>query len=54
MLASVVAACLVGILIPFVLDKYGQDPAAASSPFVTAFADVVGVLIYFSVAEMII
>lgn len=50
LLIVVTASCLIGAAIPFVLDRLGWDPAAASSPLVTSIADIMGVLVYFSVA----
>lgn len=54
MVIVVLIASLVGIVIPFLLDKFGLDPAAASSPFVTSVADIVGVLVYFSMARLVL
>jgi len=53
MVIVVLVACLVGILIPFTLSRFGLDPAAASSPFVTSVADILGVLVYFSMARWV-
>lgn len=50
LLIVVTVSCLLGAAIPFVLDRLGWDPAAASSPLVTSLADIMGVLVYFSVA----
>lgn len=54
MVICVLIACLVGIAIPFALNKFGLDPAAASSPFVTSVADILGVLVYFSMAKAVL
>ena len=43
---------LSGSLIPFVLRKFGMDPATASAPFVATLVDVSGLIIYFSVAVL--
>lgn len=51
MLITVVMTCLLGSMIPFLLNKFGWDPASASSPMVTSIADVLGVLIYFLIAR---
>lgn len=51
MLVSVVATCLIGVFIPFLLSKLNFDPASASSPLVTSIADILGVVIYFSMAS---
>ena len=42
MIVNMVAAALAGILIPLALDRFGIDPAIASSVFVTTVTDVVG------------
>ncbi|MDM1395977.1 magnesium transporter [Myroides odoratimimus] len=43
---------LSGSLIPFILRKFGMDPATASAPFVATLVDVSGLIIYFSIAAM--
>jgi magnesium transporter len=45
---------LVGSMLPLVLKKLGADPAASSTPFVATLVDVTGLIIYFSVALMIL
>lgn len=41
---------LLGSMLPFGLKKLGLDPAVTSAPFVSTLSDVVGILIYFSIA----
>lgn len=41
---------LLGAMLPFALSKLGLDPAVTSAPFVSTLSDVVGILIYFSIA----
>jgi magnesium transporter len=43
-----------GSLLPFILRKLGFDPASASAPFVATLVDVTGLVIYFSVASLIL
>lgn len=43
-----------GSLLPFVLKRAGFDPAAASAPFVATLVDVTGLVIYFSVAALVL
>lgn len=43
---------LSGSIIPFILKKFGMDPATASAPFVATLVDVSGLIIYFSIAAM--
>jgi magnesium transporter len=45
---------LAGSTLPFVLRRLGLDPASASAPFVATLVDVVGVVIYFSVARWVL
>ncbi len=41
---------LTGSMLPFLLRRLGFDPASASAPFVATLVDVTGLVIYFSVA----
>jgi magnesium transporter len=45
---------LAGSMLPFLLHKLGFDPASASAPFVATLVDVTGLVIYFSVATVIL
>jgi magnesium transporter len=44
---------LAGSMLPFVLRGCGLDPASASAPFVATLVDVTGLVIYFTVASVI-
>lgn len=54
MVAIVLVANLIGTILPFILTKLKIDPAVASSPLITTIVDVTGLLIYFSVAAIIL
>jgi magnesium transporter len=63
LVALTVAAALVGIvtfgsltgsMLPFILQRLRFDPASASAPFVATLVDVTGLVIYFSVALLIL
>jgi magnesium transporter len=41
-------------MLPFMLRRVGLDPASASAPFVATLVDVTGIVIYFSIASMIL
>src|SRR5215831_10532927 len=43
-----------GSMLPFILRRFGLDPASASAPFVATLVDVSGLVIYFSVASVIL
>src|SRR5690606_37665416 len=50
MFVIVIVGSLMGMLLPFLLIRFGLDPATASAPLVTSLADIAGVIIYFSIA----
>lgn len=43
-----------GSMIPIILKKCKQDPAASSAPFVATLVDVTGLIIYFSIAALVL
>ena len=45
---------LVGSMLPLVFKRIGVDPGIASSPFVATFVDVTGIIIYFSIAKVLL
>lgn len=45
---------LTGSMLPFLLKRLGFDPATSSAPFVATLVDVTGIIIYFSVAMLIL
>ena len=63
LIASTVAFSLIGVvmfgtmagsMLPLLLRRLGFDPASASAPFVATLVDVTGIVIYFSVASVIL
>jgi len=57
--AAAVVGCvlwgtLMGAMLPFVLRRLGADPASASAPLVATLVDVSGIIIYFTIAKMIL
>jgi magnesium transporter len=63
LVATTVALSLVGVvlwgslagsILPFILKGLGFDPASASAPFVATLVDVTGLVIYFTVAAVIL
>ena len=63
LVAATVGAALVGVvtfgsmsgsMLPFLLKRFGFDPASASAPAVATLVDVTGLVIYFSVATLIL
>ncbi len=45
---------LAGSMLPFLLRRLGFDPASASAPFVATLVDVSGLVIYFTVAAIVL
>src|SRR5438045_8923093 len=45
---------LSGSMLPFILRRVGADPATSSAPFVATLVDVTGLIIYFSIALVIL
>jgi magnesium transporter len=43
-----------GALLPFLLKRVGFDPASACAPLVATLVDVTGLIIYFTVASLIL
>lgn len=54
MVLVVVIGSLIGLSLPFVLQRFKLDPATASGPLVTSLADVIGVVVYFAVATRLL
>jgi len=63
LVALTVALSLVGVvlwgsvagsILPFVLRSFGFDPASASAPFVATLVDVTGLIIYFTIAAVVL
>lgn len=54
MVTIVLMGALIGMCLPFIFAKLERDPAAASGPLVTSIADVLGVLIYFTIAARLL
>jgi len=43
-----------GAMLPFILSKLNLDPAVSSAPFVATIVDVSGIIIYFSIAILLL
>jgi magnesium transporter len=54
LLGVVLLGTVTGGLLPFLLKRIGLDPASSSAPFVATIVDVAGLVIYFSVASMVL
>ena len=54
LLGIVLFGTLTGSMLPLLLKRLGLDPATSSAPFVATLVDVTGIVIYFSVASLIL
>jgi len=54
LVSVIITASLIGTFVPIILDKQGIDPAMATGPFITTSNDICGILIYFSIAKLIL
>jgi len=54
LVSVIIIASLIGTFVPLLLDKFGIDPALATGPFITTSNDICGILIYFSIARIIL
>ena len=54
MASIVLVGCMVGLSLPFVLDRFGFDPAGASGPLVTSICDATGVMVYLYIASQLL
>lgn len=51
---SVTFSTVVGAVIPYVANRLNVDPAIASGPFITTINDAIGLMIYFSIANLLL
>lgn len=49
----VILASFLGTVTPLILDKFGVNPALASGPFITTANDLLGLAVYFSLANFL-
>lgn len=54
LLAVVIFASIFGTIVPLTLEKFKIDPALATGPFITITSDIIGVLIYMGICEVLL
>ena len=54
LIGIVMFGTLTGSMLPLLLKRLGLDPAVSSAPFVATLVDVTGIVIYFSVASLLL
>ncbi|MGB8330368.1 MAG: magnesium transporter, partial [Polyangiales bacterium] len=53
-LAIVTLSTIIGSLLPLLIRHVGLDPAVSSTPFIASVVDVLGLIVYFAVAHLIL
>jgi len=54
MISIVIVSSLLGVVLPVVLQRFRVDPAVASNPLIASVMDILGLLIYFSIAQAVL
>ncbi len=54
LVSVIIVAGIIGTFIPLFLHKRGIDPAIATGPFITTSNDIFGILIYFTIAKLLL
>jgi magnesium transporter len=54
LMGVVVWGTIMGSMLPLILKRLGADPATSSAPFIATLVDVTGLVIYFSLAALIL
>jgi magnesium transporter len=50
----VIMGCVVGSMLPLGLRRVGFDPATSSTPFIASLVDVLGIILYFNIAQSLL
>tara|TARA_B100001057_G_scaffold150195_1_gene150132 strand:+ start:6594 stop:7943 length:1350 start_codon:yes stop_codon:yes gene_type:complete len=54
LLAVIIFAAIFGTSTPLLLEKYKIDPALATGPFITTVNDIIGLIIYFTIGQVLL
>ena len=49
-----IMGCTIGGMLPLLIKRVGLDPATSSTPFIASLVDVLGILIYFGLAKVML
>ena len=52
-LGIVSLSAVVGAVLPLIIKRVGLDPAVSSTPFIASVVDVLGLMVYFGVAQYV-
>ena len=53
-IAIVTLGCVIGAMAPLVLHRLGIDPATSSTPLIASTVDVLGIIVYLSLASVVL
>lgn len=54
LVAITTVGCTVGSMLPLLIKRLGFDPATSSTPFIASLVDVMGILVYFNLAKLVL
>jgi magnesium transporter len=54
MVAIVVTSSFLGVILPLILQRLRVDPAVASNPLIASMMDIIGLVIYFAIAAVVL
>jgi magnesium transporter len=54
LIVIVISGCTIGAMLPLLLRRIGLDPATSSTPFIASLVDVLGIVLYFSIAKVLL
>ena len=52
--AIVTLSTIIGSILPLMISRVGLDPAVSSTPFIASVVDVMGLIVYFAVAQAVL
>lgn len=53
-ISLVTLGCVVGAMMPLLLHRLGADPATSSTPFIATLVDALGIVVYLSLARLLL
>lgn len=51
---AIFTAVIIGVFMPYILRRFGKDPAVSSGPFATVIRDILSLIIYFSITTLLL
>jgi magnesium transporter len=54
LLAACSVATLIAMILPWILDRFGLDPAFGTGPLATVIQDLLSIVIYFAIATVVV